>query len=58
MVVYASSDRVLGLLSATMGDFEQSMVHFDNALAFCRRAGYQPEYVELLRLRRGLTVTR
>jgi len=26
-----------------MGDFNQASVHFEDALAFCRRAGYRPD---------------
>ena len=36
-------DRVLGLLARTMGQLKQSTTHFEDALAFCRRAGYRPE---------------
>ena len=39
-----TADRLLGLLLSTMGEIDQALVHFDNALAFCRRAGYRPEY--------------
>jgi DNA-binding CsgD family transcriptional regulator len=38
-----AADRVLGLLSQTMGNLEQAKIHFEDALAFCRRAGYRPE---------------
>ena len=38
-----SSDRLLGLLSQTIGNLEQATVHFEDALAFCRKAGYRPE---------------
>jgi DNA-binding CsgD family transcriptional regulator len=38
-----TEDRVLGLLAQTMGDLDQAMAHFENALAFCREAGYRPE---------------
>ncbi len=38
-----AADRILGLLSQTMGKQEQAMAHFDDALAFCRGAGYRPE---------------
>ena len=37
------SDRILGLLSHTMGNLDQATKHFDDALAFCRKAGYRPE---------------
>ena len=36
-------DRVLGLLAQTMGKPDDSAAHFDDALAFCRKAGYRPE---------------
>ena len=36
-------DRVLGLLAQTMGNLEAAATHFDDALAFCRKAGYRPE---------------
>jgi tetratricopeptide (TPR) repeat protein len=36
-------DRVLGLTSQTMGNLDQAMAHFEDALAFCRKAGYRPE---------------
>ena len=39
----ASADRLLGLLAQTVGDLEQAAAHFEDALAFCRRAGYRPE---------------
>lgn len=52
---WISGDRVLGLLAQTMGDLNQGMAHFEDALAFCRKAGYRPElawtcydYAELL----------
>ena len=37
------ADRVLGLLAQMMGSFEQAAAHFEDALAFCRKAGYRPE---------------
>ena len=37
------SDRLLGLLAHTMGDLDQATKHFEDALAFCRQAGYRPE---------------
>ncbi len=43
MVVYVSSDRLLGLLSQTMGNLDQAVTHFEDALSFCRKAGYRPE---------------
>ena len=38
-----SVDRLLGLLSQTMGNLDQSGVHFEDALVFCGKAGYRPE---------------
>ncbi|MCH7621130.1 MAG: AAA family ATPase [Chloroflexi bacterium] len=36
-------DHLLGLLSHTMGKLDAAAVHFEDALAFCRRAGYRPD---------------
>ena len=36
-------DRLLGLLARMMGNFDRAMAHFEDALAFCRKAGYRPE---------------
>ena len=54
------TDRLLGLLSHTMGNLEQATEHFEDALAFCRKAGYRPElawtccdYADTLRERDG-----
>ena len=56
----SSIDRLLGLLSQTLGDLDQAAAHFDDALAFCRKAGYRPElgwiccdYADMLRERNG-----
>ncbi|MCH7841160.1 MAG: AAA family ATPase [Chloroflexi bacterium] len=38
-----SVDRALGLLAGIMGDIAAAGAHFDDACAFCRRAGYRPE---------------
>ena len=38
-----SVDRTLGLLSQTMDNLDQAAAHFEEALAFCRKAGYRPE---------------
>lgn len=43
LFVMVSTDRALGLLAQTMGDLDQALAHFENALVFCRQAGYQPE---------------
>jgi tetratricopeptide (TPR) repeat protein len=39
-----TGDRVLGLLARTMADMRAAASHFEDALAFCRRGGYRPEY--------------
>ena len=36
-------DRLLGLLAHTMGELDQAAEHFEDSLAFCRKAGYRPE---------------
>ena len=38
-----SVDRLLGLLSQTMRNTGQALAHFEDALAFCGKAGYRPE---------------
>ena len=38
-----AADRVLALLSQTMGSLDQAAAHFEDALAFCHKAGYRPE---------------
>ena len=38
-----SGDRLLGLLSQTMGNTDQAAAHFEDALVFCRKAGYRSE---------------
>ena len=40
---FNSGDRLLGLLAYTSGDLDNAAVHFEDALAFCRKAGYRPE---------------
>jgi predicted ATPase len=40
---FMSADHVLGLLSVVMRIFDQAATHFEEALAFCRKAGYRPE---------------
>jgi DNA-binding CsgD family transcriptional regulator len=56
----ASADRLLGLLAQTVGDVEQAAANFEDALTFCRKAGYRPElawtchdYAEALLHRKG-----
>ena len=36
-------DRLLGLLAQTMNNLDLAAEHFEDALAFCRKAGYRPE---------------
>jgi len=55
-----SIHRVLGLLAHTMNDLDQAAAHFEEAIAFCRNAGYRPElawtccdYADALRERDG-----
>ena len=36
-------DRLLGLLSQTIGNVDDAQGHFEDALGFCRRAGYRAE---------------
>ena len=38
-----NGERVLGLLSHTMGNLDQATAHFEDSLSFCRKAGYRPE---------------
>ena len=42
-VVSIAADRLLGLLCSTLGNLDQAMSHFEDALAFCRKAGFRPE---------------
>ena len=35
--------RVLGILAQTSGNLDQAVSHFEDALTFCRKAGYRPE---------------
>ena len=38
-----ATDRLLGLLSITMGNFDQATEHFEDSMALCRKGGYRPE---------------
>ena len=38
-----SGDRALGLLAQTKGNLTSAQSHFEDALTFCRKAGYRPE---------------
>ena len=40
---FLAGDRMLGLLAHTMGQLDTAVGHFEDALAFCRKAGYRPE---------------
>ena len=58
--VAMSGDRLLGILAQAMGETGQVVAHFEDALVFCRKAGYRPElawtccdYADLLRERDG-----
>jgi DNA-binding CsgD family transcriptional regulator/tetratricopeptide (TPR) repeat protein len=42
MLMATSSDHVLGLLAHTMGNLDRAVEHFEDAVAFCRKAGYRP----------------
>ena len=35
----------MGLLAHTIGKLDDAEAHFEDALAFCRKAGYRPELV-------------
>ena len=41
--INSSLHGVFGLLAQTMGDLELAMSHFEEAMAFCRKAGFRPE---------------
>ncbi len=38
-----AADRVLGLIAQSTSRLDDAASHFEDALAFCRRAGYRPE---------------
>jgi len=42
-VTLRAADRLLGLLAQTMDNIDQAVDHFEDSLAFCRKAGYRPE---------------
>jgi DNA-binding CsgD family transcriptional regulator/tetratricopeptide (TPR) repeat protein len=37
-------DRLLGLLAQTIGNLGDAQTHFEDAIAFCLKAGYRPEF--------------
>ena len=37
------TDHIFGLLAHTMGDLGKASEHFEDALAFCRKAGFRPD---------------
>ena len=41
--VALSGDRLLGILAQAMGETDQAVANFEDALAFCHKAGYRPE---------------
>ncbi len=44
MIAWARfADHLLGLLAHTMGNLDEAAVHFEEAMTFCRKAGYRPE---------------
>ena len=45
-----SADRLLGILSQTMGSLDQAISHFEDALAFCRTGLPTRVGLDLLRL--------
>lgn len=36
-------NRMIGLLARTAGNVSEALGHFDDAMAFCRKAGFRPE---------------
>ncbi len=42
-VTVKAADRLLGLLAQTMSNPDQAVEHFEDALAFCPKAGYRPD---------------
>jgi ATP/maltotriose-dependent transcriptional regulator MalT len=41
--ILANSDRILGLLAHVMGNLDDAQMYLNDALEFCRNAGYRPE---------------
>ncbi len=42
-LLFLCADRLLGLLSHTMGNLDAAATHFEDALALCRKWGCRPE---------------
>jgi hypothetical protein len=40
---FGAIDRLLGFLAQTMGELDKAAQHFEDAVAFCRKADYRPE---------------
>ena len=43
-IIPLTFDRLLGLLAATADQVDRALMHYEEGLAFCDRAGYRPEY--------------
>jgi tetratricopeptide (TPR) repeat protein len=43
IVLGMGEERLLGILAHTMGQLDKAAHHFEDALAFCRKADYRPE---------------
>jgi hypothetical protein len=43
-IVPLTFDRLLGLLAATADQIDRAVMHYEDGLSFCDRAGYRPEY--------------
>ncbi len=43
MIETLCDDRLLGVVAQWMGNLDQAAEHFEEAAAFCRKAGYRPE---------------
>ena len=41
--IHMATDRLLGICATAIGKLDAAVSHFEDALAFCRRAGYLPE---------------
>ncbi|MEE8162362.1 MAG: AAA family ATPase, partial [Acidobacteriota bacterium] len=42
-MLFMATDRLLGLLSLTLDDMDNAVMHFEDAISFCRSRGYRPE---------------